>query len=499
MRFSSNRVLRHVALTSTLFLGACGARGGRDVPAPRERALAAIIDSIIDEPPLHRTTWGIAARDVDSGEMLYEHNADRHMIPASNTKLVVTLVAMGELGPDWRYHTEVQAIGGTDTLPDVLVVRGSGDPTISERFDSTDFAGLDSLAARIAASGVRGTTGDLIVDATRFIDERANGTWEIGDLPFSYATPTGAFAVNEGTFCIVRTPATKPGDSASVEVLGGLGLQPLVASVITDTAGARTRWTIDYIERHDTIHIAGSLPAGAPPDTQRLAVVDAESYAGRAFLAALERAGVKVGGELRIVRDTAKLLALGLSHPGRTVATRESPPVREIIAAILKPSQNWIAEQLLKTLGAERGEGGSWEEGIAVEERFLTRTVGIDSLAFNLRDGSGLSAQNLLTPAVIVALLDYARISGWSASYRDALPAPGERGGTLSNRLPGFETRLAAKTGTIANVNTLSGYLETDDGRDVIFSIMTNGTGLPSGRLRGAIDGIIGSLAASRN
>jgi D-alanyl-D-alanine carboxypeptidase/D-alanyl-D-alanine-endopeptidase (penicillin-binding protein 4) len=488
--------LHAVKLLAVVLLGACAAR----IPlesAPMTRSLATVIDSLIETPPLQRTSWGIAVRDVASGRMLYAHNAEKHFIPASNTKLVVTLVALGELGPDWRYTTEIHALGGIDTLAATLVVRGSGDPTLSQRFQSTDFAALDSLADQVAHTGVRVVTGDLIVDATRFSDERIHPTWEIGDLPFSYATPVGAFAVAEGTFRIVRTPGAHAGDPVRVEPIGAPELQPLVITASTDTAGARARWDIDYVGRNDTIRITGSLPAGAPTDTLRLAVVDAEEYAARALRAALERAGVRVVGSTRVVRDSSMLSALTARSDSRVVARRESPPVREIIAAILKPSQNWIAEQLLKTLGAERGERGTWQAGLDVEMRYLTTTIGLDSLAFNLRDASGLSAQNLLTPTAILDMLGHAHKSAWAESYRRALPTAGERGATLSNRLSGYQERVFAKTGSIANVNSLSGYLRTIDGREVTFSILTNGSGVPSAVVRATIDDVVRAIAAS--
>jgi D-alanyl-D-alanine carboxypeptidase/D-alanyl-D-alanine-endopeptidase (penicillin-binding protein 4) len=92
-------------------------------------------------------------------------------------------------------------------------------------------------------------------------------------------------------------------------------------------------------------------------------------------------------------------------------------------------------------------------------------------------------------------LLEHARQASWGADYRAALPAPGMRGGTLSTRLPGLETRLSAKTGTIANVNSLSGYLRTTDNRDLTFAIYTNASGRSSADVRRAIDRLVNALA----
>src|SRR5690606_3205118 len=134
-----------------------------------------------------------------------------------------------------------------------------------------------------------------------------------------------------------------------------------------------------------------------------------------------------------------------------------------------RPSQNWIAEQVLKTLGhVYRGSGG-WDTGLDVEREYLVGTAGLDSMSFSLRDGSGLSAQNLLAPEAIVRLLAHARAQPWADAYRSAMAQPGLAGSTLSSRLDALEGRMFAKTGTIANVNGLSGYLVADNGRELLF------------------------------
>src|SRR5690606_20000325 len=132
-----------------------------------------------------------------------------------------------------------------------------------------------------------------------------------------------------------------------------------------------------------------------------------------------------------VVRDS--LAAAALRADARGVAQWVSPPMRDIVAVILRPRQNWVAEQVLKTLGAEFGEEGSWRGGIAVERSYVHDVAGVDSGAINLRDASGMSAQNLLTPAAIAALLMHARAQPWSDSFRDALASPGLEGSTLAN------------------------------------------------------------------
>jgi D-alanyl-D-alanine carboxypeptidase/D-alanyl-D-alanine-endopeptidase (penicillin-binding protein 4) len=157
-----------------------------------------------------------------------------------------------------------------------------------------------------------------------------------------------------------------------------------------------------------------------------------------------------------------------------------------------------MTEQLVRTLGAERGEGGSWEGGLDVVERFLVDRVGIDSLDVAPRDGSGLSSANIVTPRAVVRILRYMAAGPDGEAFRHALAEPGEEDSTLERRLPGFEGRLYAKTGTISNVNSLSGYLVGNDGSQIVFSILSNGSGLPSSRVRAAIDEVVKALAGQR-
>jgi D-alanyl-D-alanine carboxypeptidase/D-alanyl-D-alanine-endopeptidase (penicillin-binding protein 4) len=177
------------------------------------------------------------------------------------------------------------------------------------------------------------------------------------------------------------------------------------------------------------------------------------------------------------------------------VATLESPPLAELAAGVLEPSQNWMAEQLVHTLGAELGARGSWEEGLRVVDGFLVEAVGVDSLAVRPRDGSGLSAYNLVTPRALVEVLRYMAARPDGDAYRAALAEPGEPESTLEDRLPELRGRVFAKTGTISNVSTLSGYLLRADGSELVFSILTNAAGVGASRVRAAIDDVVRILA----
>jgi len=481
-------VMGSALVAASIVLAGCASAPARP-GSGRELSLAEVIDSVMSAPPLDRTHWGIAVYDVAGRRWRARVNADRHFIPASNTKLVVGTAALGLLGPDFRYRTPVQLLGVDGDSVRILIVRGSGDPTWSARFHDSDFTVIDSIADLVAAAGIRSITGGVVIDASRFTDTPVHGTWEVGDLTGTSAPPVDAFAIGEGVFSIVITAAARPGETAIVTQAGAPGLQPLSAYIRTDTAGARSRRAADYLNRSDSLRVAGTIGL-ARTDTVRYAMTDAAAYAGRALENALRQRGIDVRYRLRVLRDSTEAAAwAGGTGPGDvTLATVVSPPLGEIVAAMLLPSQNWIAEQLVKTIALERVGSGSWQRGIEEETAWLVGEAGVDSMAFLLRDASGLSAQDLLAPSAIVRLLEYAGTRPWGETFRNGLPAPGQAGGTLANRLEGYEDRIRAKTGTITNVNSLSGYVRGR--RELIFSIMSNGSGVPSAAVRRGIDRI---------
>jgi serine-type D-Ala-D-Ala carboxypeptidase/endopeptidase (penicillin-binding protein 4) len=472
----------------TLLLSACASAA--PAPAPRQTAatLAASIDSIVQAPPLHRTAWGILLQDAASGTVLYSRNPQQLFIPASNMKLMVATTALGRLGPDWRYRTELLAGGRAGNHAEVVFVAGAGDPTWSVRFYDDVAAPFDSMAAIVAVAGIR-TVGTLVLDLSRFRHEPIHPTWEVSDLPGVFAPPVEAFAAAEGTFRLALTGGLVPGSAGTAAVVAPLR-QPVHATVITDTAGARAAVSVDFLARRDTIYLTARVGAGAA-DTLTLAVTRPAESAAAALVTALQRWGVSADG-VRLVRDSsdAEAMRQGLVHLGALT----SAPMSRTVAATLQPSQNWISEQVLKTLGAEFAGEGSWRAGNEVVRRYLVDEVGIDSTAFLLRDASGMSAQNLMTPTAAVAMLGHgARL--WGAEWRAAMAQPGLSGTTLAGRLLPLEGRVFAKTGTITNVNSLSGHFIAADGREYLFSILSNASGVPAAAVRAAIDDVVLTMA----
>lgn len=494
-----------LSLAIVLIAAGCAVRGP-EPPAP-DASPGQRIDEILNRPPLDQIHWGVLAVEAGGGDTLYARNAARKFVPASNMKVVATTAALGLLGPGYRYRTELWAVGSVmpeaGILDGNLVLPGSGDPSLSARFRPSDTSALAELADSVRAAGVRRVTGSLLVDASRWDSTSVRGTWMVEDLPWSWAATGGAFAVGEGEISVEVAGADSSGRPARVRWWPAADTGFVVSRLRTLPPDSALRVDPSYLPETGRIVLRGGVPVGRI-DTLQIAAREPIGMAAELLREALEERGVRIDHGVRVIWTPGRSLGSGCLSSwlpdcsgARRLAALRSPPLIEIARGILEPSQNWMAEQLLRTLGQEMGPGASWEEGIELVRAFHHRVVEVDSLDLVVRDGSGLSAYNLVTPRAMVRILDFARRSAHGGEYRDALAEPGEEGGTLEDRLAGLEGRVHAKTGTITHVNALSGYLRREDGVEVVFSILTNNSGLPSGTVREAIDRVVRALAGS--
>ena len=483
-----------IALTGCAMLGG----GGVDGSAIRE---------VLQTEPIDQLHVGVYAIDLASGRTLFSHNAHRKFIPASNQKILVTATAMSLFGPDHRFRTDVWAAGeivGSFVDGDLVVV-GSGDPTFSDRYWTSGADALRAIADSLKSRGVRHVGGRLVVDVSAWDSATVGPTWEVEDLRYGYGSTGGAFAIDEGELDLVVSSGPSVGDPAPVS-WSPLGTRDFVRSRLTTApVDSATRVRPDYLPESRVLVLEGRVELGTV-DTVSVAMRDPVRQSAASLARAVDDAGIEVEGGLR-VRWTGDVPDQETCTHGNESAcpgsqplfSMYSPPVSTIVAGILEPSQNWMTEQTVRALGARYGDEGSWREGVDVVEAFLVNEVGVRPSDISARDGSGLSFYNLVTPRAIVRILTEMHQMPWAAEYRDAMAEPGEEDSTLENRLNGLEGRVFAKTGTISNVNSLSGYLVRDNGQEIAFSILSNGSGMPASRVRGAIDEIVRALAHERD
>ncbi len=454
--------------------------------------------------------------------------------PASNAKLVTTAAALALLGPTATIETRVIAAAAPDaqgTVRGDVTLAGAGDASMSGRAypynGKTDrpappLSALEALADQMQQRGVRRVDGNIVGDDTAFPWEPYGAGWAWDDLEWSWGAPVSALTVNDNVAYLAIMPGAQPGDALTYAWSPDMTSLYYTVSDAgrTSAAGSQPSLGLDRQIGSREIRIFGTLPAGGPAKHLALAIQDPAEFAALAFRQMLEARGIAVSGGAvahhRPANDTAVFeqsalrpltLPVGAGRqtaparadlpPGAVVlASRNSVPMLEDITVTNKVSQNLHAEILLRLLGRQYGEDGSVVEGARVVRAFLLR-AGVAQQDFFFYDGSGLSPEDRVTPRALTALLRYAAEQPWGAEFRATLPVGGVDG-TLSGRFTrgALRGRVFAKTGTLDEVNSLSGYLTTKSGRTLVLSILCNGHLPQSKGLTKTIDGIVGAAAA---
>lgn len=497
-----------VALSFLLWAaGSSHAQSATSAPQLSQR-----IDRVIQQEPFENALWGIHVTDLTGREIVYAHNAEKSFIPASNVKLFVTAAVLDQLGPAYTYETSLHAAGPVrgGVLEGPLVVRGSGDPTISGRFHEGDrTAVFEQWASALRRTGIESIAGDVIGDDDVFDDVPMGEGWSWDDIPYWYAAEISGLSFNDNAVDLV-VRARKPGMPAQIN------WQPRSTDYVTVSNKSRTLTAAaEYDEEYrrslgaNQFTVASELPAGQS-DQESLGVTNPTLYFTHVLRETLLRSGVAVAGDP--VDVDALSIKPDYTAPGmRTVATYTSPPLTDIVQVTNTRSQNLFAEQLLKTLAAERPideddplydddmEAGSAEMGIASAMATFAE-AGVDTSRISLADGSGLSRKNLVTPEMTVALLRYMQTDvaeDASSAFYTSLPVGGVSG-TLRYRFDRGPARnnVRAKTGSLSHVSALSGYVQTPGGRMLAFAIFCNNYTVSSSTARGAIDEIVNILAS---
>ncbi|MBA3894173.1 MAG: D-alanyl-D-alanine carboxypeptidase/D-alanyl-D-alanine-endopeptidase [Gemmatimonadales bacterium] len=474
------------------------------------QSLAKRLDTRLDTPPFDRSLWGVSVVD-HGGKLLYGRNQHRLFTPASNAKLVVTAVAAALLPPDFTVRTSLYAAGPVvgGVLRGDLVLYGRGDPTFSRRCYATDsllpkacdrdpFARLRLLTDTLKARGIRQVAGDLVGDGSYFEPASLHPGWELFDLSWWYAAPVAALAFNDNSLDFVWQPGAAVGAPALISMWPDLGDVAFENRTVTVPAGGETDIGDRFFRQPGTAQVwaEGTVALDRPARTESFAVADPNLFAARALRQALADAGIAVTGTTRSTTDSAAYAGARARAP---LAETTSRPLRDWIFPILNTSQNLFAEMLVKQLGKRFGGGGSWREGLAVERRFLIDSVRIDSTEFLLSDGSGLSSANLMSPHAFTRLLRYIRAHPRFSTFAPGLPRSGGTG-NLRTRFAGTPVagRVHAKTGSIAGVNTLAGYIERPGSPPLTFSIELNHHAQPSRAVLAAIDSVVVEIGRGR-
>jgi serine-type D-Ala-D-Ala carboxypeptidase/endopeptidase (penicillin-binding protein 4) len=500
--------MRALRPTVALLLAACGGAHVAPPAAPPvaspaiaaapdlRAALRAFIDSSVATAEFRNAHWGILIVDCAGGDTIYTRNADKLFMPASNQKIITGSVALAQLGPDYRWTTTLLARGAVrkGVLEGDLVVRGDGDPSISTSMRGDALAPLRDLADSLRARGITRIRGRVVAAPSPFTDAPLGYGWAWDDLDEPYSAGIDALFFNEGFTQVLVRAGARPGAPVRATTRPATTYPSLIVRATTiarpvtgrDSAQRRPGLTVGYDSSHTGVLVAGTIAVG---DTAVLELAFRDQPA--AFLAALREAlrsrGIAVD-EAR--RDTTVAL-------DSLVALR-SPPLRDVMPKFEKPSQNQIGELLFKTLALRATGIGRADTAQRVVGAQLV-AWGAEPDGFAVRDGSGLSRHDYVSPRTLVKALDAARRHPEFRVFYDALPIAGVDG-TIDKRMRGTAAQgnVHAKTGYIDKARSLSGYVTTADGRMLLFSMLCNNYSVPTATVNRVQDSVAARLASLR-
>jgi serine-type D-Ala-D-Ala carboxypeptidase/endopeptidase (penicillin-binding protein 4) len=469
---------------------------------PSGPAVSQALDAIFNDPLFARATFGVRVESIGDGRVIYTRNSDKLVIPASNMKLLTMSVAAERLGWDFRFHTRLSTSGGVfdGTLKGDLYVTGGGDPSI----DSQNFAGaplFDEWARALRSMRIQRVEGRLIGNDNLFDDTTIGPGWAWDYLGDGYATGSGALNYNENVAVIRIWPGDAVGAPARVDLSPpGHGLK-LVSKVTTSPAAGTASLSHFRNPGSDQLEVTGTIPLGRAVVVRTASVENPTQFFVNGFKASLEAQGIFVRDgawdidDLPPVPPGPPLQWIG----GEIVASHDSLPLSALAAYFLKESQNFYGETILKTLGQRFGTAGSTVAGRRVVADTLT-SWGIPADSYVMYDGSGLSRYNYVSADAIVSILKHV----WNdeklrGPFLAALPV-GAQDGTLANRMkdPVLAGRVQAKTGTISNVRSLSGFLITQSGERLVFSMIANHFTATSAQVDAVVEKALAYLATNR-
>jgi len=420
------------------------------------------VDSILNQvdPAIN---LGALVVDLNTGETLYSRNASKAFIPASNMKLFSDAAALLALGPNYQFITELST---NATRLDQGVLKGSvylylpGDPS----FTSAD---LNQLLKELKTWGVKQIDGNIILASTLHAVKPYAPGWSKKDLIYSYGAPLAPLILDENRLIVTVNPAARADSKAMIELSSSSSGITLINEVTTKTSSKGCG--VSYImDKKNQLTVHGCVGLGEWSGQQKLAIKNPARYARAQIKSELHALGITLNGKIKFGKKPHHALLLA-KHPSKSIA--------QLLETTLKTSDNLYADSLyLHTAAVLHGSPVDWSKAQHVLKQFIEDETHISMKEAILRDGSGLSRQDQLTPKQTVELLKflYARFP-LAYEYISALPVAG-RDGTLRKRLKKISQQgfVRAKTGTMSGIVSLSGYMYTTNAHTLAFAIYIN-------------------------
>lgn len=431
------------------------------------------INVLLADERLKGSITGVSVRNAETAEVVYSQFGDIRLRPASNMKLLTAAAALETLGSDYQFSTEVLTDGQVrgQVLQGNVYLKGKGDPTLLKE----DF---DQLAKDLKAQGINKIKGDLVGDDSWYDDVRLSQDLNWSDesnytgAQVSSLTLSPNNDYDTGTVIVEVNAGTKVGEEVKVTLTPATDYVKIINKAKTVSKDAPKKISIEREHGTNNIVIEGEIPVDGVRSRSWTAVWEPAGYVVDVFKKSLEENGVSFTGNPKN--------KVGITPENTTLlASKKSMPLNELLIPFMKLSNNGHGEMLTKEMGKVVHGEGSWDKGLEVIKEVVT-DLGMDGDTILLRDGSGMSHKNFIPSNDLTQMLFAAQGQDWFSDFKASLPVAGEPdrfvGGTLRTRMtaPSTKGNVIAKTGSLTGVTSLSGYVTSENGEELIFSIIVD-------------------------
>lgn len=456
-------------------------------PKSSKTAVASLqkdLDDLVNSSQLSDALIGISIESLDKGEVLYKLNENKNFIPASTRKLITTAAALEYLGPEFKFTTKLYLKGyitETGEFVGDLIVRGAGDPTLSDFFYEDPTTIFEDWADKLDSLGIKSIIGNIIGDDNYFDDVYYGPGWAWDDMNYPFSAQVDALSFYDNKADILMIPKHKVGEIPDYKVEPANKYIQVINHVKTINSKVGADIKVFKDNNSNTVELFGDLSIDSVRKEKTKVSVTIDNptlYFLDIFKECLEKNRIKFKGSLVDIDDWK---GGDINYPQlNLVASFSSPPLKDIIYIMNRFSDNIVAESLLKTIAKEQTGSGSFQSGADILSKFSSK-AGMTADRALFADGSGLSRFNLNSPAQQTKLLSYVAKKDYKNYFVHSLPTPNEEG-SLKRRMLNTkaEKSLQAKTGSMNGVSCLAGYIRTADGENLAFSIMINNFTEPS-------------------
>jgi serine-type D-Ala-D-Ala carboxypeptidase/endopeptidase (penicillin-binding protein 4) len=455
-----------------------------------------LLTDFLGNSSVKNAATSIYVADSKTGEELLSTEPQLCLTPASVQKLLTSATALEIMGADFRFKTKVWANGEISNrkLSGDLVITGGGDPTLGSEYfcnEGEKKKFLSEWVHLIKLAGIDSISGNIVADPFYFSDQDVPGSWLWEDVGNYFGAAASGISVYDDTYqIIINTPSTE-GQPTEIEKtipeIPGLSLKNEVTSSSNKSDNA---YVFGSPFDSDRV-IKGTLPVGLKNFAVKASVPDPALLLASELKKMLADSFIIVTGNI----EKKKIITQLEIDSEKVIIDWPSPSLSEIVEKMNKESINLCAETLLKQIGLVVSNEGSTLAGTLAIKDFWTKK-GVDTQNLFMADGSGLSRQNAFTCKTLVEILVYMKNkSQWFDTYQKSIPLTGVDGTQKYYFQDSFlKGKARAKTGSMTRVRCMSGYMTTQNGKEVAFAIMVNNYNGTSANIAKLIENLMESL-----